>query len=60
MINAGGFTFDFNMVDLFLALKSNLGFMISQRLSIYNHIRGCIGIGSLEFQSPHQFPITNE
>lgn len=51
---------EFNTGDLFLVLKSNLVFMIAQRLSIYSHIKGCIRIGSLEFQSPHQFPITNE
>lgn len=48
-VQYGWFTFN---------LKSNLGFIFSQRFSIYNHSRGCNGIGSLEFQSFHHFPIT--
>jgi len=60
MMRACDLKFEFTMVDLFLVLKSNLGFILSQRLSIYNHVGGCNGTGGLEFQSAYHFGMTTE
>lgn len=59
-MKAGELKFEFTMIDLFLVLKSNLGFILSQRLSIYNHVGGSNGIGGLEFQSAYRIGMTKE
>lgn len=59
MMKAGELKFEYTMIDLFLVLKSNLGFILSQRLSIYNHVGGSNGIGGLEFQSAYHVGMTD-
>lgn len=60
MMRADELKFEFTMIDLFLVLKSNLGFILFQRLSIYNHVKRCNGIEGLEFQSGYHFGMTKE
>lgn len=58
--DVGECTFEFTTVDLFLVLKSNVGFLFSQRFCIYNRIRGRTGTGTLNFPPSHHFRMTNQ